>query len=105
MPSKDELQIPGDMYPPVVLWLIPSKVLTRKDGSSGVLKRPGALNTRTGLSLSKKTMSAYDTTTQEGTDAELTDFDGRPDDCDCWDADAEHAAERNTLMDHEPDAH
>ena len=48
-------------------------------------------------------MSAYDTTTQEGTDAELTDFDGRPDDCDCWDADAEHAAERNTLMDHEPE--
>ena len=34
-------------------------------------------------------MSAYDTATQEGTDAELTDFDGRPDDCDCWDADAE----------------
>jgi hypothetical protein len=34
-------------------------------------------------------MSAYNTATQEGTDAELTDFDARPDDCDCWDADAE----------------
>lgn len=34
-------------------------------------------------------MSAYDTATQEGTDAELTDFDGRPGDCSCWDADAE----------------
>jgi hypothetical protein len=39
--------------------------------------------------LEQKTISAYDTATQEGTDAELTDFDGRPDDCDCWDADAE----------------
>jgi len=33
-------------------------------------------------------MSAYDTATQEGTDAELTDFDGRPGDADaelpCW---------------------
>jgi hypothetical protein len=34
-------------------------------------------------------MSTNTPTTQEGTDAELTDFDGRPDDCDCWDADAE----------------
>jgi hypothetical protein len=33
--------------------------------------------------LEQKTMSAYDTATQEGTDAELTDFDGRPDDCSC----------------------
>jgi len=31
-----------------------------------------------------KAMSAYDTTTQEGTDTELTHFDGRPEDCDCW---------------------
>ena len=38
--------------------------------------------------LEQKTMSAYESTTQEGTDAELTDFDGRPDACDCWDADA-----------------
>mgnify|MGYP000011754158 FL=1 len=29
-------------------------------------------------------MSAYDTPTQEGTDTELTHFDGRPEDCDCW---------------------
>jgi len=29
-------------------------------------------------------MSAYDTPTQEGTDTELTRFDGRPEDCDCW---------------------
>lgn len=28
-------------------------------------------------------MSAYEPTTQEGTDTELTDFDGRPEDCDC----------------------
>jgi hypothetical protein len=37
----------------------------------------------------KQAISAYDTATEEGTDAELTDFDDRPDDCDCWDADAE----------------
>jgi hypothetical protein len=30
-------------------------------------------------------MSTYETTTQEGTDTELTHFDGRPEDCDCWD--------------------
>lgn len=34
-------------------------------------------------------MSAYGSTTREGTDAELTAFDGHPDECDCWDADAE----------------
>ncbi len=28
-------------------------------------------------------MSAYEITTQERTDAELTDFDGRPGDCSC----------------------
>jgi hypothetical protein len=28
-------------------------------------------------------MSAYEPTTQEGTDTQLTDFDGRPEDCDC----------------------
>jgi len=32
----------------------------------------------------EKAMSAYNTPTQEGTDTELTDFDGRPEDCDCW---------------------
>jgi hypothetical protein len=28
-------------------------------------------------------MSTNERTTQEGTDTELTDFDARPDDCDC----------------------
>lgn len=34
-------------------------------------------------------MSTYEPTTQEGTDTELSAFDDRPDDCGCWDADAE----------------
>jgi len=29
-------------------------------------------------------MSTNELPTQEGTDTELTNFDGRPEDCDCW---------------------
>lgn len=34
-------------------------------------------------------MSAYEPTTQDRNATELTDFDGRPEDCDCWDAEAD----------------
>lgn len=33
-------------------------------------------------------MSTNEPTPQEGIATELTDFDGRPTDCDCWDAEA-----------------
>ncbi|WP_247010814.1 hypothetical protein [Halorientalis litorea] len=34
-------------------------------------------------------MSTNELPTQEGTATELTDFDGRPEDCACWDAEAD----------------
>ena len=34
-------------------------------------------------------MSTNEPTTQEGTASELTDFDGRPSDCACWNTEAD----------------
>jgi hypothetical protein len=33
-------------------------------------------------------MSTYEPTPQERTATELTDFDGRPENCECWDTEA-----------------
>ena len=57
--------------------------MVRKDGRSGVSKRPGARDTGAGFPMDQKAMSTNEPTTQEGTATELTDFDARPEDCDC----------------------
>ena len=64
------------------LWLIQygkERRPARECRNSPVLETPGPAFQR-----NQKAMSAYDSATQEGTDTELTNFDGRPEECDCW---------------------
>jgi len=61
---------------------MPSKVVVGRTGSSG-RESARVLGTPEPVLLERTTMSTQEPTTQEGTVAELTDFDARPQACTC----------------------